>query len=103
MNNVSDTGDVYNEFGQQFYKEHIFFLYRRKLTVRLQEAEEATEAAQARAASLEKVKQRLQGEVEDLTIDLEKVFTDSLSFTHSTIRHIFTIPGFRKSFHLWNI
>lgn len=46
---------------------------RRKLAVRLQEAEEAAEAAQARAASLEKVKQRLQGEVEDLTIDLEKV------------------------------
>ncbi|XP_050929630.1 myosin-16 [Lates calcarifer] len=45
---------------------------KRKLAVRLQEAEEAAEAAQARAASLEKVKQRLQGEVEDLTIDLEK-------------------------------
>ncbi|KAG7316964.1 hypothetical protein KOW79_019262 [Hemibagrus wyckioides] len=45
---------------------------KRKLTARLQEAEEAAEAAQARAASLEKVKQRLQGEVEDLTIDLEK-------------------------------
>lgn len=46
---------------------------RRKLAVRLQDAEEAAEAAQARAASLEKVKQRLQGEVEDLTIDLERV------------------------------
>ncbi|XP_054616465.1 myosin-16-like isoform X1 [Dunckerocampus dactyliophorus] len=45
---------------------------KRKLAARLQEAEEAAEAAQARAASLEKVKQRLQGEVEDLTIDLEK-------------------------------
>ncbi|XP_023687437.1 myosin-16-like [Paramormyrops kingsleyae] len=45
---------------------------KRKLAARLQEAEQATEAAQARAASLEKVKQRLQGEVEDLTIDLEK-------------------------------
>ncbi|KAM8723837.1 myosin-16-like [Acanthopagrus schlegelii] len=45
---------------------------KRKLAVRLQEAEEAAEAAQARAASLEKVKQRLQGEVEDLTIDLER-------------------------------
>ncbi|XP_066529702.1 myosin-16-like [Hoplias malabaricus] len=45
---------------------------KRKLTARLQEAEEAAEAAQARAASLDKVKQRLQGEVEDLTIDLEK-------------------------------
>ncbi|KAI1884621.1 hypothetical protein AGOR_G00228270 [Albula goreensis] len=45
---------------------------KRKLAARLQEAEEAAEAAQARAASLEKVKLRLQGEVEDLTIDLEK-------------------------------
>lgn len=63
-----------------FQKERIC-LYRRKLTARLQEAEEAAETAQARAASLEKVKQRLQGEVEDLTIDLEKVFTHSL--THS--------------------
>uniref|UniRef100_A0A8C3YJ31 Myosin heavy chain 16 n=1 Tax=Catagonus wagneri TaxID=51154 RepID=A0A8C3YJ31_9CETA len=45
---------------------------KRKLATRLQEAEEAAEAAQARAASLEKNKQRLQGEVEDLTIDLEK-------------------------------
>ncbi|XP_042360130.1 myosin-16-like [Plectropomus leopardus] len=45
---------------------------KRKLAARLQEAEEAAEAAQARAASLDKVKQRLQGEVEDLTIDLER-------------------------------
>lgn len=48
-------------------------VHRRKLAARLQEAEEAAEAAQARAASLEKNKQRLQAEVEDLTIDLEKV------------------------------
>ncbi|XP_068940839.1 putative uncharacterized protein MYH16 [Petaurus breviceps papuanus] len=45
---------------------------KRKLAARLQEAEEAAEAAQARAASLEKNKQRLQAEIEDLTIDLEK-------------------------------
>ncbi|XP_029433444.1 myosin-16 isoform X2 [Rhinatrema bivittatum] len=45
---------------------------KRKLTARLQEAEQAAESAQARTASLEKNKQRLQGEVEDLTIDLEK-------------------------------
>ncbi|XP_035852694.1 myosin-16-like [Sander lucioperca] len=45
---------------------------KRKLAARLQEAEEAAEAAQARAASLDKVKLRLQGEVEDLTIDLER-------------------------------
>lgn len=73
MNNVSDTGvSLENSFRKDV------FVYRRKLTARLQEAEEAAEAAQARAASLEKVKQRLQGEVEDLTIDLEKVFTHSL-------------------------
>ena len=47
--------------------------HRRKLAARLQEAEETAEAAQARAASLEKNKQRLQAEIEDLTIDLEKV------------------------------
>lgn len=52
--------------------------------MRLQEAEEAAEAAQARAASLEKVKQRLQGEVEDLTIDLERV-THSLTHTCRTM------------------
>nr|XP_020137203.1 myosin-16-like [Microcebus murinus] len=44
----------------------------KKLAARLQEAEEAAEAAQAWAASLEKNKQRLQAKVEDLTIDLEK-------------------------------
>lgn len=47
--------------------------HRRKLAARLQEAEETAETAQARAASLEKNKQRLQAEIEDLTIDLEKV------------------------------
>lgn len=46
---------------------------RRKLAARLQVAEETAEAAQARAASMEKTKQRLQIEVEDLTLDLEKV------------------------------
>ncbi|XP_025060351.1 myosin-16 [Alligator sinensis] len=45
---------------------------KRKLAARLQEAEETAEAAQARVASMEKAKQRLQIEVEDLTLDLEK-------------------------------
>ncbi|XP_032086660.1 myosin-16 [Thamnophis elegans] len=45
---------------------------KRKLTARLQEAEEAAETAQARVASMEKYKQKLQMEVEDLTLDLEK-------------------------------
>ncbi|XP_062416198.1 myosin-16 isoform X2 [Pungitius pungitius] len=45
---------------------------RKKLATRLQEAEEAVEATQAKCSSLEKNKQRLQGEVEELCIDLEK-------------------------------
>ena len=49
-----------------------FRLFRKKLASRLQEAEEAVEAAQAKAASLEKTKMRLQGELEDVVIDLEK-------------------------------
>lgn len=46
---------------------------RKKLLARLQEAEEAAEATQAKCSSLEKTKQRLQGEVEELCVDLEKV------------------------------
>lgn len=46
---------------------------RKKLQVRLQEAEEAAEATQAKCSSLEKTKQRLQAEVEELCLDLEKV------------------------------
>lgn len=45
---------------------------RKKLSQRLQEAEEQTEAANAKCASLEKTKQRLQSEIEDLMIDLER-------------------------------
>lgn len=43
------------------------------MATRLQEAEEAVEATQAKCSSLEKTKQRLQGEVEELCMDLEKV------------------------------
>lgn len=46
---------------------------RKKLASRLQEAEEAMEATQAKCSSLEKTKQRLQGEVEELCMDLDKV------------------------------
>jgi len=42
------------------------------LAARLQDAEEAVEAAQAKASSLEKTKLRLQGEMEDMMVDLEK-------------------------------
>lgn len=45
---------------------------RKKLAARLQEAEEAIEAANAKCSSLEKTKHRLQNELEDMMIDLEK-------------------------------
>lgn len=48
---------------------------RKKLAQRLQEAEENTEAANSKCASLEKTKQRLQGEVDDLMLDLERANT----------------------------
>ncbi|KAL2101664.1 hypothetical protein ACEWY4_003425 [Coilia grayii] len=45
---------------------------KKKLAQRLQEAEEAVEAANAKCSSLEKTKQRLQSEVEDLMTDVER-------------------------------
>uniref|UniRef100_A0A2K6UZF3 Myosin heavy chain 13 n=1 Tax=Saimiri boliviensis boliviensis TaxID=39432 RepID=A0A2K6UZF3_SAIBB len=48
---------------------------RKKLAQRLQEAEENTETANSKCASLEKTKQRLQGEVDDLMRDLERSHT----------------------------
>jgi len=45
---------------------------RKKLAQRLQDAEESIEAVNAKCASLEKTKQRLQGEVEDMMIDVER-------------------------------
>lgn len=46
--------------------------YRKKLAQRLQEAEEQVEAVNSKCASLEKTKQRLQAEVEDLMVDVER-------------------------------
>lgn len=40
--------------------------------MRLQDAEEAAEAVNSKCSSLEKTKQRLQGEVEDLMMDVER-------------------------------
>lgn len=53
--------------------------HRKKLAIRLQEAEEAVEATQAKCSSLEKSKQRLQGEVEELCMDLDKVGEDTVA------------------------
>ncbi|XP_067333849.1 myosin-4-like isoform X2 [Channa argus] len=45
---------------------------KKKLAMRLQDAEEAVEAVNSKCSSLEKTKQRLQGEVEDLMMDVER-------------------------------
>lgn len=45
---------------------------RKKLALRLQDSEEAVEAVNSKCSSLEKTKQRLQGEVEDLMMDVER-------------------------------
>ncbi|XP_039637324.1 myosin-6-like [Perca fluviatilis] len=45
---------------------------KKKLVQRLQDAEEAVEAANAKCSSLEKTKHRLQNEIEDLMLDLER-------------------------------
>ncbi len=41
----------------------------------MQEAEEAVEAINAKCSSLEKTKHRLQNEIEDLMVDLERANT----------------------------
>lgn len=55
-----------------FTERQINTFKRKKLAQRLQEAEEQIEAVNSKCASLEKTKQRLQSEVEDLMIDVER-------------------------------
>uniref|UniRef100_A0A8C1MHY1 Slow myosin heavy chain 1 n=1 Tax=Cyprinus carpio TaxID=7962 RepID=A0A8C1MHY1_CYPCA len=45
---------------------------KKKLAQRLQDAEEAVEAVNAKCSSLEKTKHRLQNEIEDLMVDVER-------------------------------
>ena len=52
-----------------------FFSVRKKLVVRLQEAEEMVEVSNGKSSSLEKTKHRLQSEIEDLAIDVERANT----------------------------
>ena len=51
----------------------VFFSHRRKLTSKLQETEEAYNTAAQKASSTEKARKRMEGELEDALIDLEKV------------------------------
>ncbi|XP_032897977.1 myosin-7B isoform X1 [Amblyraja radiata] len=53
---------------------------KKKLAIRLQEAEEAVEAINAKCSSLDKTKHRLQTEMEDLTIDLERANSAAIAF-----------------------
>ena len=46
---------------------------KRKLATRVQELEEALTAAESKSAGMEKIKSRMNDEVEDLLLDLEKV------------------------------
>ena len=52
---------------------------KRKLQNKLTEAEQAAEAALAKVAGLEKAKARLQGELEDLMVDVERVSVAAVS------------------------
>lgn len=52
---------------------------RKKLTQRLQEAEEGIETVNAKCSSLEKTKQRLQGDVEDLMADVDRANAQAAS------------------------
>jgi len=46
---------------------------KRKMNAKIMELEAQLEAAQSKASNMEKVKNRLQGELEDLTIEVERV------------------------------
>ena len=46
---------------------------KRKLTIRLQDAESQMDASTQKAAGLEKANQKLRGELEDLTIEIDRV------------------------------
>lgn len=60
---------------------------RKKLALRLQEAEEGVEAANAKCSSLEKAKLRLQTESEDVTLELERA-TSAAAALDKKQRHL---------------
>ena len=60
-------------FHLQSYFATSSFHCRRKLTQKLQETEEALGSASQKASNAEKAKNRLNSELEDALIDLEKV------------------------------
>ncbi|XP_065312696.1 myosin heavy chain, striated muscle-like isoform X2 [Gordionus sp. m RMFG-2023] len=67
---------------------------RKKLQQRLQQAEEALEAAQVKISSLEKTKQRLTSELDDAQIDVERANNSASSFEKKQ-------KGFDKTIAEW--
>ncbi len=62
---------------------------KRKLAAKLSEAEEQVEAALSKCNALEKVKSRLQGEVEDLMVDVERANASKFFICFMSIRIFF--------------
>lgn len=52
---------------------NFLFFVRKKNVIKIQQLEESFQAAQSKASNLEKLKNRLNGEVEDLTANLDDV------------------------------
>jgi hypothetical protein len=69
---------------------------KRKLAAKLTEAEEQVEAALNKCNALEKVKARLQGEVEDLMVDVERA-----NSSKSNLIFLKKISFFLKMHRLW--
>ncbi len=65
-------------------------MFRRKMASRLQEYIETLEQNNVKIMSLEKVRQRLAGEVEDAQVDVERVINDDINtpFNYLTSPHL---------------
>ncbi|XP_067856233.1 myosin-7-like [Heptranchias perlo] len=71
---------------------------KKKLALRLQEAEESVEAINAKCSSLEKTKHRLQTEIEDLTIDLERANSAAVAFDKKQRNFDKTIADWKQKY-----
>ena len=79
LTHIPRKWDTCNVRKEQLWFVLSFVLPRKKLAQRLQDAEETIEAVNAKCSSLEKTKQRLQGEVEDLMADVERANAQAAS------------------------
>lgn len=85
---ASGRGRVGEDAGLSYTPtSHLFPGPRKKLALRLQEAEEGVEAAHAKCSSLEKAKLRLQTESEDVTLELERA-TSAAAALDKKQRHL---------------